>query len=100
MAVVNHRIEVELKRLEQEKAELSKQLDIVSANIAILYKVAGNGADEVIPPLGQAATEAMKNLKRFNKAELAARVRHNHSTLEFSDASLGKPMKVALETGK
>ena len=91
---------MELKRLSQEKEELTKRLDIVASNIALLHKIADNGkADEELPSLSGATMEAMEALKRFTRAELAARIKHVYPEMEFNEGSVMKPVKKAMDEG-
>jgi hypothetical protein len=89
-----------MKRLMEEKAELSKRLDIVAAGIALLHKISDNGKGEILPPLGAAVDEAASSLKRFTRAELAERIKQLYPELEFNEGSVMKPLKKAVEGGK
>lgn len=95
--VKNRKIEIELEKLEQEKHELTRKLEIVASNIAILHRISGNGkVEDELPSLFKAATEMMKTMRRFTRKELAERVRHVHAHLRFQDDSVAKPISSAL----
>jgi hypothetical protein len=97
----NPKAELEIEKLEQEKQELSRRLEIVASQIAVLHRVFGNGKpDEALPSLFKAATDMMATMKRFTRKELAARVRHVHTHLKFKDDSVAKPITSALTTGQ
>lgn len=98
---MNKKIDLELKRLTSEKEELTRKLEILASNIAILHKVCDSGlGEENLPSLGSAVNEAMKGLKRFTRTELAERVKHLYPDLEFNEASVVKPVKNAMLRGQ
>ena len=96
---MNKKIDLEMKRLMQRKEELTRELDIVAAGIALLHKVSNNGNEEVLPTLTVAANEAMEAMKRFTRTELAERVKHLYPEMEFNEASVVKPIKQAMAKG-
>lgn len=96
--VKTSKIDLELKRLVEEKNDLVRKLEIIGSNIALLHKVSGNGNEDQSPPtLGVAALAAMQGLKRFTRTELADRIKHLYPGMEFNHASVVKPIKQAIE---
>jgi len=90
----------EREKLAKEREELLKRVDHLTSNIALLDKYCGNGSREPTPRLIDAAAQIMKSMKRFTKGQLAERVKHEYSALDFNVKSIGKPLSVAIKTGK